>query len=191
MIHGAQCVLPCPPSKPSLPVPAKNRDENNMKLPSARSAALLVICIAIPLIIGGIGSFFTMPEVLGWYAGLQKPWFNPPSWIFGPVWTLLYILMGISLWLVIRDGVEEKPVQQAVLVFAAQLLANLAWSIIFFGMHNLLGAVLEILLLDALIIATIVTFRKIDQKAAWLLVPYICWSGFATILTATVWMLNG
>lgn len=162
-----------------------------MKIPSARSAALLVICIAIPLIIGGIGSAFTMPEVLGWYAGLQKPWFNPPAWIFGPVWTLLYILMGISLWLVIRNGVEERPVQQAVLVFAAQLLANLAWSFIFFGMHNLPGAVLEILLLDALIIATIVTFRKIDQTAAWLLVPYLCWSGFATILTATVWMLNG
>jgi len=162
-----------------------------MKLPSARSAALLVLCIAIPLIIGGIGSFFTMPEVLSWYAGLQKPWFNPPAWVFGPVWNLLYILMGISLWLVIRNGMEEKPVQQAVLVFAAQLLADLAWSFIFFSMHNLLGAVLQILLLDALIIATIVMFRKIDRTAARLLIPYICWSGFATILIAKVWMLNG
>jgi len=119
-----------------------------MKLPSLSTETLLILCITLPLIIGVIGSVFTMPEVIGWYAGLHKPWFNPPAWIFGPVWTILYILMGIALWLVIRDGMEEKPVQLAVLIFTAQLLANLAWSIIFFSMHNLSGAVLEILLLD-------------------------------------------
>jgi translocator protein len=150
-----------------------------------------MLCIAIPLIIGIIGSVFTMPSIPGWYAGLQKPWFNPPAWIFGPVWTLLYTLMGISLWLVIRDGIAEKPVRQAVVIFAAQLIANFAWSIIFFGLQMIAFAFLEILLLDILIIATIVYFRRINPTAGWLLVPYLCWTAFATILTGTLWILNG
>src|SRR5512133_2858936 len=162
-----------------------------MNHPSARSTGLLILCIAIPLIIGVIGSVFTMPSIPGWYAGLQKPAFNPPAWIFGPVWTLLYTLMGISLWLVIRDGITEKPVQQAVVIFTAQLIANFAWSIIFFGLHMIAFAFLEVLLLDILIIATIVSFRKINPTAGWLLVPYICWTAFASILTGTIWILNG
>jgi translocator protein len=162
-----------------------------MNIPSARSTGLLVLCIAIPLVIGLIGSVFTMPEVGGWYAGLQKPPFNPPAWIFAPVWTLLYTLMGISLWLVIKDGIGDRPVQQAVILFAAQLAFNLAWSIIFFGMHLIFVAFLEILVLLALIAATIFVFRRINTTAGWLLVPYICWTGFATILTGSLWLLNG
>jgi len=162
-----------------------------MKLPTARLLGLLVLCIAIPLIIGIIGSFFTMPEVGGWYAGLQKPSFNPPAWIFGPVWTLLYILMGVSLWLVIRDGMSSRPVQQAVALFAVQLALNLAWSVIFFGMHLIAVAFIEVLILVIFIIATMLTFRRINPTAGWLFVPYLCWTAFASVLTGTLWFLNG
>ena len=161
-----------------------------MKRPSSRSLGLLVLCIAIPLIIGIIGSVFTMPEVGNWYAGLQKPSFNPPAWIFGPVWTLLYILMGISLWLVIKDGMGSRPVQQAVALFAVQLGLNLAWSIIFFGMHLIAVAFIEILILFVFIVATALTFKKINPTAGWLFIPYICWTAFASILTGTLWLLN-
>lgn len=162
-----------------------------MKIPSARLWGLLVICIAIPLIIGVIGSAFTLPEITGWYAGLQKPVFNPPAWVFGPVWTLLYILMGVSLWFVIKDGIRDQPVQQAVLLFAVQLTANLAWSILFFGMHLIFVSFIEILILFALIAATAIAFWRINPVAGWLLVPYLCWTAFASILTGAVWLLNG
>lgn len=161
-----------------------------MNLPSARSTGLLVLCIAIPLIIGVIGSVFTVPGVAGWYAGIQKSPLNPPAWLFGPVWTLLYILMGVSLWLVIRDGTGDRSVQQAVILFTAQLAANLAWSILFFGMHLIFVAFLEIIVLFALIVATTFAFRRIDPTAGWLFIPYLCWTGFASILTGTLWLLN-
>ena len=161
-----------------------------MSLPTTRSAALLIICIAIPLAIGIIGSVLTVPEITGWYAGLHKPAFNPPSWIFGPVWTLLYILMGIALWLVVTDAAEGWPVRLAELLFAAQLIANLGWSILFFSMHLLFVALIEIIFLFVLIAATLFGFRRINNKAGWLLVPYLCWTGFASILTAMIWLLN-
>jgi len=161
-----------------------------MKLPSTRSLGLLVLCIAVPLIIGIIGSVFTMPEVGNWYAGLNKPSFNPPAWIFGPVWTLLYILMGISLWLVIKDGMSSRPVQQAVALFAVQLGLNLAWSIIFFGMHLIAVAFIEILVLFVFIMATTLAFKRINPTAGWLFIPYICWTAFASVLTGTLWLLN-
>lgn len=161
-----------------------------MKLPSSRSLGLLVLCIAVPLIIGIIGSVFTMPEVGSWYAGLNKPSFNPPAWLFGPVWTLLYILMGISLWLVIKDGMSSRPVQQAVALFAVQLGLNLAWSIIFFGLHLIAVAFIEILVLDIFIVATMLAFRRINPTAGWLFIPYICWTAFASVLTGTLWLIN-
>ncbi len=161
-----------------------------MKIPSSRSLGLLVLCIAIPLIIGIIGSVFTMPEVGSWYAGLQKPSFNPPAWLFGPVWTLLCILMGVSLWLVIRDGMSSRPVQQAVALFAVQLGLNLAWSIIFFGMHLIAVAFIEILILFVFIVATTLAFRRINPTAGWLFIPYLCWTAFASVLTGTLWLLN-
>jgi len=161
-----------------------------MKLPTSRSLGLLVLCIAIPLILGIIGSVFTMPEVGNWYAGLLKPSFNPPAWLFGPVWTLLYILMGVSLWLVIRDGMSSRPVQQAVALFAVQLALNLAWSIIFFGMHLIAVAFIEILILFVFILATTLTFKRINPTAGWLFIPYLCWTAVASVLTGTLWLLN-
>jgi benzodiazapine receptor len=161
-----------------------------MQLPSARSTGLLILCIAIPLVIGFIGSAATLPEITGWYAGLNKPAFNPPGWLFGPVWTLLYILMGIALFLVVKNGVDTAPVQMAVLAFAAQLLTNLAWSFLFFGMHSIVLGLLDILLLFFLIAATIILFRRISQQAAYLLIPYICWVTFASLLNGMIWILN-
>jgi len=161
-----------------------------MQLPSARSAGLLILCIAIPLVIGFIGSIATLPAITGWYAGLNKPAFNPPGWLFGPVWTLLYILMGIALFLVVKNGVDTAPVRRAVLVFAAQLLANLAWSFLFFGMHSIILGLLDILLLFFLIAATMILFRRISPVAAYLLIPSICWVTFASLLNAMIGILN-
>jgi tryptophan-rich sensory protein len=161
-----------------------------MQLPSARTAGLLILCIAIPLVIGFIGSIATLPAITGWYAGLNKPAFNPPGWLFGPVWTLLYILMGIALFLVVKNGVDTAPVRRAVLVFAAQLLANLAWSFLFFGMHSIILGLLDILLLFFLIVATMILFRRISPVAAYLLIPSICWVTFASLLNAMIGILN-
>ncbi len=162
-----------------------------MKLPPARTIGLLVVCIAIPLLVGVIGSVFTMSEITTWYAGLQKPPFNPPDWIFGPVWTLLYILMGIALWFVLREGTGKRDVRVAAILFAAQLVANLIWSVLFFGMHQIAASSIEVLILLGLIVATIVAFRRISTTAGWLLVPYLCWTTFATVLTFSIWLLNG
>ena len=161
-----------------------------MQLPSARTAGLLILCIAIPLVIGFIGSIATLPAITGWYAGLNKPAFNPPGWLFGPVWTLLYILMGIALFLVVKNGVDTAPVRRAVLVFAAQLLVNLAWSFLFFGMHSIILGLLDILLLFFLIAATMILFRRISPVAAYLLIPSICWVTFASLLNAMIGILN-
>jgi translocator protein len=157
---------------------------------SIRSAAIASICIAIPLIAGLIGSLFTMAAIPTWYASLNKPFFNPPNWIFGPVWTILYILMGISLYLIVREGLKTPLVRQGVALFAIQLVVNLVWSIVFFGMHSPVSALAVIFLLLALLIGTIVLFYRISHAAAWLLVPYLIWCCFATILNASIIMLN-
>jgi translocator protein len=154
------------------------------------SAALLIICIAIPLIAGLIGSLFTTAAIPTWYVSLNKPSFNPPNWIFGPVWTTLYILMGISLYLIVRKGLETPHVRQGVAIFAIQLVVNVVWSIVFFGMHAPVSALAVIFLLLALLIGTIVVFYRISHAAAWLLVPYVIWCCFATILNATIILLN-
>jgi translocator protein len=161
-----------------------------MNPPSARSTGLLILCIAIPLVIGLIGATFTVPEVTGWYAGLQKPAFNPPAWIFAPVWTCLYILMGVSLWLVVREGISGSAVRQAVCLFSVQLALNFLWSFLFFGLHMITAAFVEVCFLFVFIAATAFAFRRINPTAAWLFAPYLCWTGFATILTGAIWLLN-
>lgn len=161
-----------------------------MDLRSVRSAILFVLCIAIPLVIGMIGSVFTVNNIPTWYTALNKPAFNPPNWVFGPVWTILYILMGISLYLILRGGVDKPLVRQGIILFAIQLVANLLWSIIFFGMHAIFFAFIDILVLFILIVATIVTFFRVSRPAGLLLVPYLCWVGFASVLNAMIWVLN-
>jgi translocator protein len=155
-----------------------------------RTFLLPVLCIALPLIVGIFGSFFTVGSISGWYAGLNKPAINPPDWIFGPVWTLLYILMGISLYLVLREGTERPLVRQGAMLFLAQLALNLLWSIVFFGLHAIVAALVVLLPLIVLIAVTAISFRRISAPAAWLLAPYLVWCCFAALLNAQIWLLN-
>jgi len=150
----------------------------------------LILSIAIPLLTGFLSGFFTATGVRGWYKTITLPSWNPPNWVFGPVWTLLYVLMGISFYLVWRSDSGPPLKRTAILLFAVQLVLNFFWSVIFFGRHQIGWAFAEILLLWMVIIATIFSFSKISHAAAWLLVPYISWVSFAAILNFTIWKLN-
>jgi len=150
----------------------------------------LVIAIVICELAGIIGSVFTTGSIVGWYAGIVKPTFNPPAWVFGPVWTTLFVLMGIAAFLVWRKGLEHRNVKIALSIFIGQLVLNTLWSIIFFGLHSPGGALVEIVFLWLAIVATIITFAKVSKPAAWLLVPYILWVSFAMYLNFTIWTLN-
>jgi benzodiazapine receptor len=144
---------------------------------------------------GMIGSLFTFSEIPTWYATLTKPMLNPPSWIFGPVWTTLYALMGISAFLVwqkfenAKNKKQKKTIKFALEIFSVQLL-NILWSIIFFGLHNPALAFLEIAFMWVAIVATIKVFWAISKPAAYLLVPYILWVTFASYLNFSIWQLN-
>lgn len=146
----------------------------------------LIVSILLCEAIGIIGSFFTFPAIGTWYAGLQKPFFNPPDWLFGPAWTILFALMGLSLYLAMEKGLAKK----AIVFFGIQLILNLSWSILFFGLHSPMLAFIEIIFLWIAILATILEFRKTSQKAALLLLPYIVWVSFAAMLNYAVWVLN-
>ena len=148
------------------------------------------ISVGIPLLVGGLGGFFTSSAVNGWYVLAKKPSFNPPNWIFAPVWTLLYLLMGIALYLVWKSEANKGLKRQAIGLFAIQLVLNFFWSIIFFYAHQPGWAFLEIIALWAMILLTILWFGKISPAAAWLLVPYISWVSFASLLNFAIWILN-
>jgi len=138
---------------------------------------------------GIIGSFFTTPAIGSWFVTLPKPSFNPPNWVFAPVWTLLFFLMGISLYLIWNEKQKGKNIQTAILVFFQQLSLNVLWSALFFGMHNPALAFIEIIVLWFAILMTIFYFAKISKTAAWLLVPYILWVSFAAFLNFSIWRL--
>lgn len=144
-----------------------------------------LVCFAL----GTASGLITAGEITDWYALLNKPSWNPPNWIFGPVWTVLYILMGIAFARVWHSDHSLK--KYAMTLFIGQFLLNLLWTPVFFGLHKLLVALVIILLLLGLLIYTTHTFSKIDKTAAYLLVPYILWVSFATILNGTIWSLNG
>ena len=150
----------------------------------------LFISIFICMAVGGISGYLTASEIPGWYMFLNKPGFNPPNWIFAPVWTTLYILMGISFWLVWKSGTEEAIKNRAMLFFMVQLILNFFWSIIFFNFHQLGFAMAEIVLLWIFILFSIISFYPISKAASYLLIPYICWVSFASILNFAVWRLN-
>jgi tryptophan-rich sensory protein len=139
---------------------------------------------------GIIGTFFTTPSIPTWFATLVRPEIAPPNWVFAPVWTTLFALMGIALFLVWRKGLERKDVRIALFVFGVQLVLNSLWSIIFFGMQNLGAALIEIIALWFAIVATIVLFARISKTAAVLLVPYVLWVSFAAYLNYSYWVLN-
>jgi len=154
-----------------------------------RGLRILVLVLVCELA-GVIGSIFTSGSIPGWYAGLAKPSFNPPGWVFAPVWTVLYALMGIAAYLVYEKRQGRKDVGRALTIFASQLGLNVAWSIVFFGAHQILGAVIVIVLLWALILATIWLFSRISRAAAYLLIPYILWVSFASVLNISLYTLN-
>ncbi len=150
----------------------------------------LILAIVLCQLAGVIGSVFTTPNISTWYAGLIKPSFNPPNWVFGPVWTLLFLLMGIALYLVITPVAEKRIKQQALAWFGGQLVLNIGWSILFFGLKSPGWALVEIIILWLAILITIIKFYKVSQTASWLLWPYLAWVSFATALNFTIWLIN-
>ena len=150
----------------------------------------LILSILIPVTVGAISGFFTNSGVEGWYAVANKPSFNPPNWVFAPVWTTLYILMGIAMYLVWNAPIDEKKKRRALLLYALQLMLNFLWSFIFFEMQQPGAALIEIVLMWFSILLTLLAFGKINKAAAWLLVPYICWVSFAMVLNYEIWRLN-
>ena len=147
----------------------------------------LILCILLPLLVGGISGYFTSQSIPNWYVYLNKPSINPPNYLFGPVWTLLYILMGISFYLMLN---KPKVNWLLVGIFITQLILNFFWSFIFFNAHNLGLALFEIILLWASILAMIILFYKTNKWAAILNIPYLLWVSFATLLNYSIYSLN-
>lgn len=156
----------------------------------ARQGIELVTAVIICEAAGLLGSVFTFSAIPTWYASLVKPPLNPPSWIFGPVWTTLYALMGIAAFLVWQKRAKDKKADEALRVFALQLALNALWSILFFGIHQAGLAFLEIVLMWLAIVWTMIAFYRISKPAAYLLAPYILWVSFAAYLNFALWFLN-
>lgn len=149
-----------------------------------------VVSLLAPLVAGGIGAGATAESVRTWYPTLRKPSFNPPNWIFGPVWTTLYLLMGIADFLVSRQVDGGQAIRQARLWYRVQLVLNTLWSILFFGRRSPLAALVEIVFLWIAIVLTIRAFARVSPRAALLLVPYLLWVSFAAVLNGAIWRLN-
>jgi translocator protein len=152
---------------------------------------IIIVC----QIFGSLGSIFTIPNIPTWYAGLTKPFFNPPNWLFAPAWTILFLLMGISLYIILESGVEKNNQKnglkkKAIIFFIIQFFFNFLWSLLFFGLKNPLLGFIGILILIVFIVLTIIYFYKINKTAAYLLIPYIAWVCFATILNFSILLLN-
>ena len=151
--------------------------------------AKLVISILIPLGIGLSSALFNDTGEGSWFQALEKPSWNPPGWVFGPVWTTLYILMGIALYLVWKSPASSRR-RTAIILFSFQMVLNFFWSFIFFKLEEPGWAFVEIVVLWFTILVTIFSFASINKTAAWLLVPYISWVSFASLLNYTIWLLN-
>jgi tryptophan-rich sensory protein len=146
-------------------------------------------CVGASFAAAAIGSLFTAPSIPGWYAGIVKPSWTPPGWLFGPVWSLLYLMMGVAAWLVWRKaGFHAAALPLA--LFCLQLLLNARWSILFFGLRSPGTALLEIVFLWGAILATTLAFFRHSAPAGWLMLPYLAWVTFAAALNASIWHLN-
>ncbi len=149
----------------------------------------LLICIAFPLIIGGVSGFFTVQGVKDWYLTLAKPNFTPPNYLFGPVWTFLYAFMGVAFFRIIEKGKSVQKIK-AIRIYLWQLFFNFCWSFLFFSQHQIGLALIDILILWLLILIMIIRFKKIDAFAGYSQIPYLLWVSFATALTAAIYILN-
>ncbi len=154
-----------------------------------RSAIALVVSTVTCLLVGVVGSLATATSVRDWYPLLQKPTWTPPSALFGPVWTVLFLMMGVAAWLIWRES-SSGPRRRALSVFAIQLVLNVAWSFLFFGLRSPGWAALEIVLLWAAIVATMLAFGRLSRLAAGLLLPYLVWVSYAAALNVAIWSLN-
>ena len=153
------------------------------------AAAMLVLFVAWSFSAGVVGGYLMRQGDPGWYDGLAKPSFNPPGWVFAPVWSVLYLLMGVSAWLIWRSSVGSAR-RRALLLFVVQLALNGIWSFLFFGLRSPGWAAPEIVLLWCAIVATLLAFAKINRLAAGLLAPYLLWVSFAVALNLAIWNLN-
>ena len=150
-------------------------------------AALFVVGCEL---VGIVGALTTVTGEGSWYQGLEKPPFNPPGWVFGPVWTVLYALMGLAAFRVWREGTERPDVRTALGLFVAQLVLNGVWTPVFFGAESIVGGAVVIVALLVLLALTVRAFFRISRAAGWLLVPYLLWVAFATALNLSIWVLN-
>ncbi len=155
-----------------------------------KKLAYIAISVLVCLVIGFLSSFATQSSVNDWFVTLNKPSFNPPNWIFAPVWTLLYVMMGVAAGLVWSKGFHHLWVKTALYHFGFQLLLNASWSIVFFGLKEPFWALVVIITLLILLVLTIRWFRIVSKIAAWMLVPYFLWVCFATALNYKIWELN-
>lgn len=150
----------------------------------------LAVSILVCQCAGIIGSLFTRPAIPTWYATLEKPPFTPPNGVFSPVWIMLFALMGIALFLVWRIGLKEKEVRIALGLFGAQLIFNIVWSLLFFGLRSPLAGLIDIAVLWIAIVLTIFYFIKISRASGLLLLPYLAWVSFALVLNVSIWRMN-
>ncbi len=149
----------------------------------------LLTSLLLPLAVGGIAGIFTTEAIPGWYASLYQPSFNPPNWIFGPVWTTLYAVMGISLFLIWKLEAGKQR-SQAILIFMVQLLLNFGWSFFFFYFKMIGLALIEIVVLWIMIVVMLIRFYKLKPVAAYINIPYLLWVTFAAMLNAAYFLLN-
>ncbi len=148
----------------------------------------IIIASLITLALGLASGFSTIDAITNWYQYINKPSFNPPNWIFGPVWTVLYIMMGISFGMIWHSNSALK--NKVMMLFGTQFILNLLWSFLFFNLHQTGIAFIEIILMWIFILITILSFYRINKTAAYLLIPYLCWVSFASILNGAIWYLN-
>ncbi len=153
--------------------------------PEASNSPLIIILFS-----GAAGTVYTLPQITGWYASLIKPSWTPPNWAFGPIWTTLYVLMGIALFLIWREGLGRKDVKISIVIFAIQLIINVMWSLVFFGGHNIFGGLILIIILWISILINIIVFYQISRPAGLILVPYLIWVTIAAYLNYSVYLLN-
>lgn len=151
---------------------------------------LLVFSFGLVFATAVLGSSATGPNIATWYVLLKKPSFNPPNWVFGPVWTVLYVLMAIALYRVWRKGFKKPEVKSSVILFLVNLILNASWSIVFFGFKNITFSLIIIFVLWFVILKLIKEFKVIDKLAGKLLIPYILWVTFASVLNFSIWLLN-
>ena len=156
---------------------------------SLRSIVGVALWVAVSFSAGAIGARFTGSAVASWYADTNKPAWTPPAVVFGPVWSVLYLMMGVAAWLVWRKA-GFSGATAAIVLFVLQLIANAAWSWIFFGLHRFGLAFIEIVVLWALILATLIAFWRHDTTAGLLMLPYLTWVSYASALNLAIWRLN-